>query len=647
LPIDPAATQSASSRTLSLANVGSVLLGAFTFIGLAFAWDSYVGALAAALIAAAVTGAAWWLWIRATRPPDTEPGLDVPEMGVIPAYAPVPAPTLSDPDSAASSAYNQVSSSLARSNTATVLLVTGPSPGSGASSVAMNLAISSTRAGRKVVLVDGDRVTQGLTRFVRTKDGPGLSELASGTADLNQASRMWVLDDANRLPFIPAGGALPTDGDGLRSASIAEAIDRMSETADLILIDTSPATDNEAIDLAAHADGSLLVIPSQAEAETAQAASRRLEEAGAAVVGFVINGAPPYRPPTPARVLKRSLAAFAVAVIGFLLWNGVQIWDSWRTAERESLDVVAAAGLLPLPADSVISAEIETLTDDLDGEIDEDIASLVAPPAVDEEKFQSFLLVGSDEGGTRADVIILLLQPPNGAAPAMVSLPRDLWVPNRCSQNLTRINVNLRGCGETVNGPTLLALAVEDFTGITVDHFALFSFDGFELVIDELGGVEICLENAVRDSKSELRLPAGCTNATGAQALSWVRSRSTQEKVNGTWQRMANASDLTRNTHQQDVILAMISKAKTFESVSELASKFRSLTDFFTFDDQLGFTEAVALAWSLRDIEIDTVLRIEIPVSYHTTSGGAEVLLPKVSFDVLLLEIYPNVLDPS
>jgi anionic cell wall polymer biosynthesis LytR-Cps2A-Psr (LCP) family protein len=110
---------------------------------------------------------------------------------------------------------------------------------------------------------------------------------------------------------------------------------------------------------------------------------------------------------------------------------------------------------------------------------------------------------------------------------------------------------------------------------------------------------------------------------------------------------MPNASDLTRNQHQQDVILAMVAKARTFDSVGDLASKFRSLTRFFTFDDQLSFTDAVSFAWSLRDVDIKSVQRIKIPVSYYTTSGGAAVLVPKESFDQLLNEFYPPVQDPS
>ena len=43
-------------------------------------------------------------------------------------------------------------------------------------------------------------------------------------------------------------------------------------------------------------------------------------------------------------------------------------------------------------------------------------------------------------------------------------------------------------------------MAVEDFTGVEIDHFAVFDFEGFKAIIDRVGGVEICVEYAVRDS---------------------------------------------------------------------------------------------------------------------------------------------------
>ena len=46
--------------------------------------------------------------------------------------------------------------------------------------------------------------------------------------------------------------------------------------------------------------------------------------------------------------------------------------------------------------------------------------------------FDSYLLIGSDASGFLADTVILALQPNDGSAPIMVSLPRDLLVWNLC-----------------------------------------------------------------------------------------------------------------------------------------------------------------------------------------------------------------------
>ncbi len=222
-----------------------------------------------------------------------------------------------------------------------------------------------------------------------------------------------------------------------------------------------------------------------------------------------------------------------------------------------------------------------------------------------------------------------------------MSLPRDLYLPNRCTQGYTRVNVNLNGCGD-INGTTLMALAVEDYTGISVDHVALFDFDGFEKVIDEVGGIQICVTNAVRDPKAKLDLPAGCTQAGGEQALAWVRSRSTEEFVDGSWRPIQGVNDLTRNARQQDVILALMTRIKTFESPAELASVVAPVADAFTLDDGLGLGQAIDIAWDLRDIDPSAIARISIPVETYRTDTGALVLLPTEAFQSLLADVYPD-----
>ncbi len=627
-------------RIFSPANVGSVAVGVIVFILAVELWNTHLGAVAAAAASALVTGVTWLIWWNLTKPTDLSGIISSPLLGTVPIAA-TPSPALANPNSAPARAYLAAANHLDEDTTGHILLVSSPVPGQGASTVALNLAISATRSGRKVVLIDGDVASGGLSRFGHTDPTPGLIELASGEATLAEASRLWTLDPDNRLPFIPSGARDRTDKAALlRSAQLARAIDELSERADLLLIDTAPVNWNgAAAPLAAHADGTVLVVSDGAAAESITTTQERLEEVGAPVVGYVVNrtGDATDRPlGSPLlRMLKRSLATFLITMAVFASWNAIQIWNSWRNVERDELSVAVAEDLLPLPAGGIVSEDM-----------DEESASVVTAPPTPEGEFTSFLIVGSDKGGSRADVIILTMIPSGNEPPLMVSLPRDLYLPNRCFQNYSRINANLAGCGEDVNGPTLLALAVEDFTGVHVDHFALFDFEGFENIIDEVGGVEICHTYAVRDSRSGLDLPAGCTLATGEEALAWVRSRHTQEYVEGRWRTMPGVSDLTRNQRQQEVILAMIEKARTFASPSDLTTKVASLTDFFTFDDQLGLPEAISIAWGLREVSLDRVYRIEIPVKNHRTKDGAAVLIPTESFDVLLEAIYPK-LSPT
>jgi LCP family protein required for cell wall assembly len=297
--------------------------------------------------------------------------------------------------------------------------------------------------------------------------------------------------------------------------------------------------------------------------------------------------------------------------------------------ERNTYDEVALEQLPDVPPPRDIG---ETLTDEA--------ATAVTAAPTEKGVYDTYMLVGSGFGDILADVIILVMLPTDGSSPLMVSLPRDLYLPNRCTQGYTRLNANLNGCGNDVNGPTLLSGAVEDFTGIEVDHFALFTFDGFEQIIDEVGGVEICVDYAVRDRKAELNLPAGCTNATGAQALAWVRSRSTLEYVDGVWRTMSDVSDLTRNERQQDMILAMLEKAAEFDSPQEMAGVVRSLTNAFTLDDQLGLSKVISVAWDLRGLKATDIVRLKVPVANHETNDGAQVLVATRPFDELIEEYF-------
>ncbi len=251
---------------------------------------------------------------------------------------------------------------------------------------------------------------------------------------------------------------------------------------------------------------------------------------------------------------------------------------------------------------------------------------------------QVFLLVGSDsrenledtEGfgnfsGNRADVVMVLIK--DGDNTGLLSIPRDLLVSNPCLGGEDRISAMLQGC-KNMNGPTLLTVAVEQTIGEPVDHFALVDLEGFQEVVDAIGGYEICVENPVRDRKAKLELDAGCTMADGAETLAWMRSRRTQELTDNGWRTMSGMSDLARNQRQRDFLIEMMGRMSDISSPQAMASVGRTMAPFVTLDSELSFLDAVDLAWTLRGLGSGSVTELQLDVRGATTDDGASVLLP-------------------
>ena len=277
---------------------------------------------------------------------------------------------------------------------------------------------------------------------------------------------------------------------------------------------------------------------------------------------------------------------------------------------------------------------LETVREQLsESEID---ASYLAPYAsgapVADSLHDTYLLLGTDLSQLRADVIILVMLPRDDSAPVLTSLPRDLYLRNPCTQRNSRINAALFGCGDLVNGPELVALMVEDYTGVPVDHFAIVDFDGFTEVIDAFGGLEICVEHPVRDNKAELSLPAGCTQADGEVVLQWVRSRATKELVDGTWRTMAGVDDFARQQRQQNVLIDIANKLGSFSSIASLTDVAAGLASSVTFDAGMDLANLVQTGWSLRDINLSTIDRVRPSFANYITSSGAFVVVPTESF---------------
>ncbi len=271
-----------------------------------------------------------------------------------------------------------------------------------------------------------------------------------------------------------------------------------------------------------------------------------------------------------------------------------------------------------------------------------DNPNTISPPLPD-DMFDSYLLIGTDASGLRADVIIDVLVPADGSDPILASIPRDLFVENPCTERYSRINATLNGCADIVSGTTLLSVAVEQFTGIEVDAFAVVDFDGFENIVDAVGGVEICFEYPTRDSDANLDVDAGCQILDGADALAWARSRKTLELRDGSW-RGIGADDFSRQSNQQELLFALADRVASFGTLRSLTALAEATADAVTLSEGFGLTEAVGLAWQYRDIDSSEVPRVTLETEHFVTDYGAYVLEPTRSFNEILAEIYPEAL---
>jgi LCP family protein required for cell wall assembly len=101
----------------------------------------------------------------------------------------------------------------------------------------------------------------------------------------------------------------------------------------------------------------------------------------------------------------------------------------------------------------------------------------------------------------------------------LISIPRDSYVPIP-GNGYNKINAAL-GFG----GPALLVQTVENVTGLRINHYVGIGFAGLVGVVNQVGGVNICLTTALHDYNSGANFNAGCQTMNGAQALAFVRDR--------------------------------------------------------------------------------------------------------------------------
>jgi LCP family protein required for cell wall assembly len=270
---------------------------------------------------------------------------------------------------------------------------------------------------------------------------------------------------------------------------------------------------------------------------------------------------------------------------------------------------------------------------------------------------QDAQLFGSPQevGGARSDVTMVLhLDPARGTA-SLLSIPRDLFVPlppHSMSGPVGKIDAALN------DGPENLVKAITGNLGIPIDHYVSINFDGFQSVVNALGGIDLYFPTPLRDSLSGLNISqTGCQHLGGFQALAVVRARHLQYFADGTWS-TDPLSDLGRIRRDQAFLRVLVHEAKTkgFDNPLRAQATIASVVHQVTIDSGFSFGEMLSLLRTYRGLNPDTVPTATLPISvalnYHWKGGAyGDVDMPAEPQDQAVIAAFlgtaPAVVAPA
>ena len=247
------------------------------------------------------------------------------------------------------------------------------------------------------------------------------------------------------------------------------------------------------------------------------------------------------------------------------------------------------------------------------------------------------LHAGVDEGEENTDTIMVIRIPNDGSRATAVSIPRDTYVhdsefgntkinavfalhKSAAMEELAQENIEAEAEGKkpphtekemeqlgTEAGRAGLISMVRTLTDVSVDHYAEVGLLGFVLLTDAVGGVDVCLNDAVDDPMSGAKFPAGRQTLHGAEGLSFVRQR--YELPRG---------DLDRIVRQQAYMASLTSKvldSGTLTSPGKLTKIADAVERSVVIDDDwdiMGFVTQLAglAAVSYTHLTLPTILLV-------------------------------------
>jgi LCP family protein required for cell wall assembly len=228
------------------------------------------------------------------------------------------------------------------------------------------------------------------------------------------------------------------------------------------------------------------------------------------------------------------------------------------------------------------------------------------------------LHVGSQGCGCSDTIMVVHVSPGRHRA-TVLNIPRDTMVPQYgCAASpglpgqlndpaaLVQVNQTLAH-----GGPSCLWKTVEQVTGIHLDHFIQLEFTGVVKVVNDVGGVNVCVPATIHDSRSGLNIAAGEHHIGGLVFLEFWRARYA----------IADGTDLKR-INRDDLLLAEMLRGVVHSGLLSDPTKLLPVVDdaahaIYATDRGLTQTDLLRIAASFRGLSSQDVQFIEAPTQVY------------------------------
>ncbi len=227
---------------------------------------------------------------------------------------------------------------------------------------------------------------------------------------------------------------------------------------------------------------------------------------------------------------------------------------------------------------------------------------------------EQYILRTGDDQTDNTDTIMIVHISPGRHLVTVVSIPRDTMVPTYECGSGPGYSGQQADPGQDViinsllqiGGPTCLWKTVEQVSGIRIDHFIGIGMLGFVKVVNDLGGVNVCVPYNVNDPVSGLDLKAGEQHINGIQALAFWRTR----------EDIGTGSDLERIQRDQfmsaQVVKGVLSSGLLSNPI-RLVSVISDAAASMTTDSGMTVSDLVEIAESFHDLSSENVQFITVP----------------------------------